>query len=326
MKIISAISIVFLVFLFGVVVYLAFQNRDSVALHSKLIPALVITIVGGFFTIWFSLKSESVDLQFISTIFFHKSDKKPLDEHEDRRHTYGGEQFDVRLQVFLRNHIENDENLKKGDFNKIGDEVRNLYFDMVFIKLFARFFWMYADWWDISINSVRRGNTFTTNIHPIKPDPDCDHIEWKDLLRALDIKSDFSQLLSSFSEDYWIKKMTVPPKTKVDFVTSRDRRALVLTNPFTRVSINIRKRSGSMGLGDYRWLLGYNNKKSEEFWSEHFEVTCKAKFEKFRSGHPKMARYKRWVETMFAEIQYQLDDEKRLKRARDYRDLISNSR
>jgi len=60
---------------------------------------------------------------------------------------------------------------------------------------------------------------------------------------------------------------------------------------------------------------------NEEFWSEHFEVICKAEFEKFRSGHPEMPRYKRWVDTMFAEVQEQLDEEKRLKRARDYRDL-----
>ena len=61
-------------------------------------------------------ESESVVLQFNSTIFFHKSDKKPLDEHEDRRHAYGGEQFDGRLQDFIRKCIENDENFGKGDF------------------------------------------------------------------------------------------------------------------------------------------------------------------------------------------------------------------
>ena len=85
--------------------------------------------------------------------------------------------------------------------------------------------------------------------------------------------------------------------------------------------MGIGRCAGSTGLGDYQWLLGYSNKQNEEFRSEHFEVSCKAECEKFKSGHPDMPRYKRWVETLFAEIQYQLDDKKRLERARDYRDL-----
>lgn len=323
MRSISIIITACLLFLLAVVVYLIVQNRASAALRSKLIPAVVTGLFVAFFTIWFSLKSENIDLQFTSTLFFHKSDKKVLDEHDNRRHVYGGEQFDGRLQDFIRSCIENDEDINNGDFKKVGDKVRNLYFDLVFIKLLSHFFWMYADWWDISVKSVRRGDSMETIVSAIKPDPDSKSLEWKDFLGALNNKDDFGQLLSSFSENYWIKKMTVPPKTKVDFITSNYRKTLVLTNPFVRVSITTSKSSGSVGLGDYKWLLGYDNKKSEAFWSEHFEVNCKAKFEKLRSGHPEMTRYKRWVETMFAEIQYQLDDEKRLKRARDYRDLIN---
>ena len=323
MRSISIIFMVFLLFLFGVVVYLAVQNRDSAALRSKLIPALVIGLIGALFTIWFSLKSENIDLQFTSTLFFHKSDKKVLDEHYHNQHKFGGAQFDITLLNFISSRIEQDQELNKTAFNEDSSKIKEFYYDLVFIKLFSRFFWMYADWWDIRVKSVRRGDSMETIVSPIKPVPDNAPLGWGDFLGALDIKDDFHQLLSSFSEHYFIKQMVVPPKTKVDFITSNYKRALVLTNPFTRVSITIYKRGGSIGLGDYIWLLGYDNKKSEEFWSEHFEVTCKAKFEKIRSGHPDMPRYKRWVETMFAEIQYQLDDEKRLKRARDYRDLIS---
>jgi hypothetical protein len=207
-------------------------------------------------------------------------------------------------------------------FDKDGDKIKEFYHNVIFIKLISRFFWMYADWWDVNINSVRRGNSIESVVSATEPKLSYDTLEWKDFLETLDAKDNFYQLLSTFSKDYFIKKMTVPPKTKVDFVTSKYSRAVVLTNPFTRVSITIDRRSGSIGLGDYQWLLGYDNKENEGFWSEHFEINCKYEFEKFKSGHPDMPRYKRWVETMFAEIQYQLDDEGRLKRARDYRDLI----
>ncbi len=323
MRSISIIVVVCMFVLFGVGVYVGFQNRNSEALRSKVIPGIAIVLVGALFTIWFSLKSESVDLQFISTLFFHKSDKRPLDEHCRDEHRFGGRQFNIILLNFISNRIEQDPELNKAVFNKDMNKITEFYHDLVFIKLLSRFFWMYVDSWDIQINSVRRGSSFTSSVSPIKPTPDYNSLEWKDFLETLDNNDNFHQLLSSFSKRYFIKKMTIPPKTKVDFITSKYSRTLILTNPFVRVSITIDKRGGSIGLGDYQWFLGYDNKKSEEFWSEHFEVNCKAKFEKLRSGHPEMTRYRRWVETMFTEVQDQLDDEKRLKRARDYRDLIS---
>jgi hypothetical protein len=68
--------------------------------------------------------------------------------------------------------------------------------------------------------------------------------------------------------------------------------------------------------------LDYENKKSEEFWSTHYWLNCNAKFTKFKFGHPDMPKYKQWVEVMFAEIQYLLDEKEQLNRAHEYRDLI----
>lgn len=271
------------------------------------------------------IQTEKIELQFIYTLFFHKSDKKPLDEHYNDEHKFGGRQFDVNLLNFINTRIEQDQELKKAEFNKDREKIVDFYHDLVFIKVLSRFFWMYADWWDIRIDSVRRGNSLTYSVSPIKPIPDCNNIlEWKDLLERLDNNDSFHQLLSSFSSRYFVKKITLPPKTNIDFKTSRYGKELVLTNPFVHISIAIDKRSGSIGLGDYQWFLGYDSKESDEFWSEHFNVNCKAKFEKFSSGHPNIARYKRWVETMFNEVQEQLDEARRLKRAKEYRDLIKS--
>ena len=130
-------------------------------------------------------------------------------------------------------------------------------------------------------------------------------------------------LLNDFSQEFWIKEMKVPPKTTVDIETSTDKKTLSLKNPFAEIFIIFNKRGGSVGLGDYQWLLGYDNKKNSDFWSEHFEVVCEAKFERLRSGHPEMPRYKKWAQTMLEEVQYQFNDEKRLIRARNYHDLSS---
>ena len=323
MRSISIIVIVCLLIMFGIAVYLAVQNRNSAAMWSKLIPALAIGVIGTLFTIWFSLKSENVDRQFVSTILFHRSDKKPLDNHDKRRHLYGGDQFDGELQDFIGAFIENNENLSNSDRNSIGNEVMDFYLDVVVLKLLARFFWMYADWWDIHIDSVRRGDSTLSTVTAIKPVPPSHSLTWAHYLRGLERKEHFATVLSSFSDDFWIKKMTVPPRTQVDVIASDHSRTLRFTNPFVRISIAVSKRGGSVGLGDYRWLLGYDNKRSDDFWSIHFDVNCTAEFQRARSGHPDMSRHRQWVETMFSEIRYQLDDQERLTRARDYRDLIS---
>ena len=315
-------TICLFLFLLGAVVYLTIQNKFSEAIRLKLIPALFIGLTSALFTIWFSLKNENIEKKFISTLFFHKLDKRPLDEHYQILHKFGGPQFDISLRNLIKNHIQQEQDSKKNVDNKDRTKIEEFYHNMVFVKLLSRFFWMYADWWDIRIRSVRRGNSIQSTVSPIEPSPSRDSLDWEDFLETLDKKEDFGSLITSFSESYFIKKMTVPPKTKVKLIKSKYKRTLELTNPFSRVSININKSGGSLGLGDYKWLLGYDNKGSEEFWSEHFEVSCNARFEKTRCLHPEMKIYRRWVETMFTEVQYQLDDEMRLKRARDYRDLI----
>ncbi|MDD5135242.1 MAG: hypothetical protein PHP01_07520 [Phycisphaerae bacterium] len=323
MKNMSIIFIICLVPLCGFGIYLIYQNRSSDALWSKVVPALAIAIVGGFFSIWFSLKSENIENQFSSTLFFHKSDKKPLDRHYPNQHKFGGSQFGIALLNFIDKYTEQNQELSTAVFDKDIEKIRRFYQDLVFIKLISRCFWIYADWWDISINSVRRGDSFESVVSANKPKPTCSTLKWEDFLKGLNNEGDFYQLLSSFSEDYSLKNMTMPPETKVNFITSQYMKTLVFTNPFVKVSITVFSRGGSIGIGDYQFLLGYDNKKNDEFWSEYFRINCKAEFEKFRSGHPDMPIYKRWVNTMFAEIQFQLDDKKRLQRAYEYRDLIN---
>jgi len=322
---VKSISIIILICVFvliGVTAYIAFQNRNSEALRSKVVPGIAIVLVGACFTIWFSLKSETISRQFTSTLFFHKQDKLPLDEYCKDDYKFGGYQFRIELLHFIKDRIEQDEELKKATFNSDRNKIEEFYHDLVLVKLLSRFSWMYADWWDVQLDSVRRGRSFTSSVSPVKPIASSMTLKLEDYLETLDSNDKLRKLLELFLEQYPNKKITLPPKTKVGILKSEYTKALLLTNPFVRVSIAVDGRGGSIGLGDYQWFLGYDRKESENFWSEHLRVRCEAKFERFRSGHPEMPKYKRWVETMFAEVEEQLGDEKRLERARDYRDLI----
>ncbi|MBU1260045.1 MAG: hypothetical protein KJ757_03860 [Planctomycetes bacterium] len=318
------VTVVFVfLLLLGITVYLGFQNRNSEALRSKVFTAIAIAVIGGLFTIWFSLESKRIELKFISTLFFHKSDKKPLDLHFSEQHKYGGHQFDINLLNFINKYVEQNGEINKAAFDKDTERISDFYHNLILIKLISNFFWTYADWWDIDINSSRRGYSVETEVSAIKPKPAYSTLEWGDFLKTLKTKDELYQLLTSFSKDSHFKKIAVPPKTKINLITSNYSKTLILTNPFVRVSITIDKRGGSLGLGDYQWLLGCNDNQNREFWSEYFRINCKAEFEKLKSGHPEMPRYKRWVETMFAEVRRQLDEKERLKRAHEYRNLIS---
>lgn len=117
--------------------------------------------------------------------------------------------------------------------------------------------------------------------------------------------------------------MVVPPQTKVRLHSERYVRKILFENKFVEFCITFKRRAGSRGLGDYQLLLGYDRRKNDTFWSEHLEITCHADFNKLRSGHPEMGRYRRWVHTMFSELEYRLDDKQRMERTLEYKSLFS---
>jgi len=306
-----------IILLFGLGL-LCWQNRASVALKEKIIPALFVAVVGAISTIYFSLENKKIERHFSSTIFFHKGDQLPLDTNCENMNLIGGNQFDIRLSNFLRPLITGKSDLSKGAIDK--PEVG--YHDLAFLQLLSRFSWVYADWWDVSVNTVRRGNSVKSTVNRLNWANDAESLELKALLNGTNENSLFFKLLLGFAETTSMQIIKVPPQTSVRFSTDNCSRTLILTNPFAEVSINIRTTGGGVGLGDYRWFLGYDSKMDREFWGGDMRVVCQATFERFKSGHPDMPKYHRWVETMFEEIAYQLDDEQRLKRAKEYRDLV----
>ena len=309
-------------FVFGSI-WLFYWNRSSETILSKVMPAFVIGSIGIFFTIWFSTKSESRDTRFNYTLYFNKADKRPLDVHCNNHNAYGGTQFDSSFPNFIGKKIA-EMKLDTLDLQKNGEKVRDFYFDLAFVQLISSFFSIYPESWDIYLDSTRRGNSLIRIRQVNMPQPQLATLKWNNFFEILDPNDSSYKLLIDFSQEFWIKEMKVPPKTTVGIETSKYKKILFLRNPFAEISIAFTHRAGSLGLGDYQWLLGYDNQKNNQFWSEHIEVVCEAKFERLRSGHPEMSRYKKWVQTILEEVRYQFDDEKRLIKARDYHDLSSH--
>ena len=270
-------------------------------------------------------QSDLTDIaQFNHTLFFHKSDNKPLDIHlrRDGPSKFGGFQFSGMLSSFISNQLKENENLIKAEFNNYSENIIDFYHNMILIKLIDHFFWMYSARWDTNIYFVRQGTgeLKKSDVDPEEKLPNYDCLAWEHLLNT-EQQNSFYDLLSSFSNFTNIKETKIPPKTKASFIITEYKKEMVLNNPFVKVTIAINKRGASLGLGDYKRLLGHDYN-SEEFWSAHFRVNCNARFEKSKYRDPEMPKYKQWVEVMFAEVQYLLDEQEQLKRAYEYRDLI----
>lgn len=311
--------VVFGVFTIFSIAWLLCLNKWSWTIWSKIIPPAVIGLVAIFFTLYFSMKGESCHARFNHTLYFNKLDKKPLDAHCPKRYAYGGDQFDISLKSFINRKIT-EQKFDRIAFESDGKKIKEFYYDMAYLKLLSRFFWIYADSWDIYINSVREGDSFTTRVTRGNPEPLSISLKWSDLF---DSNNGSYILFEEFSQELKIKEIKVPPGTKINF--DKQKNAISIKNSFVDASISFRNWGGSVGLGDYKWLLGYDDKKENEFWSEHYEILCTANFEKLRADHPDAPKYRRWIKTMFEEVQDQFGDERRLARACDYRDLCGPS-
>lgn len=259
------ILISFIIITLPIIIYLWTQNRSSELLASKILSAVAVALFAILSALLIGLKSEGRELKFASILFFHKSDKRPLDDHlgGDGRLKFGGHQFRGMLSLFINKHLEECENLNKAEFNKDREKIVGFYHNMILIKLIDQFFWMYSARWDTSLYSVRRGTgeSKESYVYSTETPPNYDCLKWEDLLKTEE-QNNFYDLLSAFSN---IKETKVPPKTKVDFIITEHKREIILKNPFVKVTITINNTGGSSGVGDYKWLLGYDNKKSEEF-------------------------------------------------------------
>lgn len=316
------IAVLYIALPLFVIGLLCVQNRSSELLVSKIALAIVAALFAILSALLFSLKSENKELKFSSTVFFHKLDKRPLDDYlrGDGGLRFGGRQFRGKLSAFISNRLEECEYLNKTEFNKDGQKIVEFYHSVLLIELIDQFFWMYSARWDTNVYSVRRGTATLKESLADSDDrpPNYDCLNWRNLL-STGQQGNFCDLLSAFSN---IDETKVPPKTTVALIITEREKGIILKNPFVEVTISIEDSGESNGLGDFKWLLGYDNKKNEEFYSAHFRINCSAAFRKYRSGDPKMPKYKQWVDAMFGEVQYLLDEKEQLKRAHEYRDLI----
>ncbi|HEV8713280.1 MAG TPA: hypothetical protein VGX03_10680 [Candidatus Binatia bacterium] len=295
------LAIIFM-FLFLYTCWLGWQNRSSEAILSKVIPAMAVGVVGALATMLFSLKGETREVEFPAVFIFNADSKEPLSLPVPA--SLGPDSYFAWR--YVKAEIEKNPSLL-GD--KSGDPGA-LYFEVLLRMVLDVLFELYNGHWDVEFRALDLPYV-TSKMSWTQESAQ----KQEEFITLEDIKKWFpdARILDITNPPF--EKIAVPPRTIVSGETDFTKgdpatpflRKLSIRNPFVEIHISLTRSGGRRGLGGLAHLLGYSQEDDYRFWTALYVVQLSAKFEAFRSGHPDMAKYRRWVDIMFDRLQTELD-------------------
>jgi hypothetical protein len=303
------LTIIFSIFILTLVassIYLAYNNRASEALWSKFLPALTIALVGACLTLWFSLSEEKINKTLHVSYATQVDTGSPL------------EVFDLRYSMFYGGRLFAPRGFLKPLDNQ---EIFDYHFDIALIEISELIFETFQEF-----RSSPGGDLVSSKKYPKSLNLSRKALEWDEFISKFKKSPELISLYSSIEPaKYLIHNMTLPKNTQYTVTNSGHKRSIVFTNNFVKVDILVFQSQGQRGLSEWQWLLGYDKSINEQFWQSNFAVHLKAVFNKLRSGHPDMPKYKDWVDSIFDNIQSNLDAESQLIKAREYNHLYQDN-
>ncbi|MGH7381040.1 MAG: hypothetical protein ACREKR_02250 [Candidatus Methylomirabilales bacterium] len=317
------------------VAYLAWQNRAAEKVRSSIVTGVAVGLTGALITIpagssdiWLrlsivasaalasilliALKEESKKVEFPTIFVYESTTKRPLESLNDiYSYRFCGRTISCPPEFIV---------------SRMGDTARNdgtngdLYFDVMLRMFVDLLFGLYRNAWDLKVTHRSKYSHKTSSWEPHQGAPKPEFIT-REVFKRI------------FSESHALKvenfaaigdKLAVPSGTRLHGRTesiggSPYKRTLSLKNPYVEVEVEMIFSSFSrMGIGDLGLLLGVSREEGEKFSTYSCEIRLLAKFNRLRSGHPEMNRYRRWVDGMFEEIQEHFDSRRHWERGRDW--------
>jgi len=84
---------------------------------------------------------------------------------------------------------------------------------------------------------------------------------------------------------------------------------ILLETAFCSLSITTESSSWFRGIGTYRQLAGMTEDENNRLGTSNYMVRIKVRFNRLRSGHPRMALYKAWATQLADELEKQFDEQ-----------------
>ena len=287
--------------------YLFILNRNSEIITSKVIPAIIVGLVGTFLTILFSLKENKIQETTVAALIAHAERMTPLEEIKHDYHKfYGGDLFSPRCFI---NPIKNQK-LFDFHFNLVTTEILHSIFET-----FQAF------------KSEPDGELFSTSGYPMSLDLSLKRkfITWENYINIFASDPNLYDALKQFNpEMFKFHFMTVPKDTEFYFTNSNSEKSITFKNEFVSFNIKIYRWRGSRNINEWAWILNLEENEKEDFWISKFIIEQEITSNKFRSGHPKMEKHEKWAKEILSRIKEKHDYKQQLAKAMDYSHHFGN--
>jgi hypothetical protein len=84
---------------------------------------------------------------------------------------------------------------------------------------------------------------------------------------------------------------------------------IILRNDFCEISITTRQSSWFTGVGLLKSLAGLSDNENNDLATTNYIIKATARFNRMRSGHPKMPLYEQWANGLIAGLKQSFDEE-----------------
>ncbi len=306
-----ALALGFLAFLSSV--WLLFENRESERVLGNTIPAFFIATIGILATLLFSLRGERQENRFPSQFVIDLEKMTPFycEAFPESLQLSGGQ----RVLFLVREMLEKHPDLSTYEVGESwgGDqpeEVHRLYLDVLLREIAETLYSAFSGSWDADIKhfDLPIGGGSSTVRTPMR---DGVEIPWQKMSEVFP-ESRSLQVFDDFNSH---RTMVLPPGSRLAGGSGKLNRSLEIDNPFVTVKINIEWQLGTMQFGaELKKMCDISTEDPGPdmgYWTAQYLISLTADFKALKIGNPDMKVHKRWVDTMFREIQFKCDSELR---------------
>lgn len=273
--------------------YVVWMNRESEKIVTAVVPISVAALIGVFLTVFLFGGEAPVTAKFPAVFLFRISDRAPL-VPPDRTQL---------LSLFEVPTLEAEH----PELIQDNDNGATLYHHLLQKAIIDTLTFRYAYTWEIDIVDFKTGVGQQQGSQPARnatePSTKLSRAELNALMKGNRFAGvDFFPSLGLALLFGSVMIVRTPngglPEGEI-----------TVKNDFVTLSIRTAQMSWMRSLGGYRVMMGYSWEQDREFASTQYVVTVRADFDRLRSGHPKMTKYKQWVNQIVSVLRAQFDEQ-----------------
>lgn len=275
--------------------YLVWNNRASEKIVTTVLPIAVGALLGIYLAVFVFGGEAAITTKFATSFFYREADRLPLA---------------IPYRPTMFSLFEVPELFRK-DANTKKTEATLLYHHLLqksIIELFAE---KYRGNWETEIVDLKLPHGREEHFQPAPSSTERSRTLLKAELNALLHENLFAGVDAPL-----LDRLAVPLDTQIVVITPTVDEAgfhsgqITFANPFCKVSIKTQPAGGLRGIALYGRMVGISDTENNTLWTSTYFITVNATFTKSKSGHPKMPKYKAWVQQMIHELHKRFDEER----------------